>query len=38
MQEREGSAGVADDALSYVFVNGSGLGWGNGGFYNGGRY
>lgn len=34
----EGSTGVADDALSYVFVNGSGLGWGNGGFRNGGFY
>ena len=34
----EGSTGVADDALSYVFVNGSGLGWGNGGFNNGGFY
>jgi rSAM-associated Gly-rich repeat protein len=45
VQEREGSlgvaegpTGVADDALSYVFVNGSGLGWGNGGFNNGGFY
>lgn len=38
VQEREGSTSVADDALSYVFVNGSGLGWGNGGFYNGGFY
>lgn len=34
----EGPTGVADDALSYVFVNGSGLGWGNGGFNNGGFY
>lgn len=34
----EGATGVADDALSYVFVNGSGLGWSNGGFYNGGFY
>jgi rSAM-associated Gly-rich repeat protein len=32
----EGSTAVPDDALSYVFVNGSGLGWGNGGFTNGG--
>jgi len=37
----EGSTALPDDALSYVFVNGSGLGWGdgcftNGGFYNGG--
>jgi rSAM-associated Gly-rich repeat protein len=45
VQEREASLGVAegatavaDDALSYVFVNGSGLGWGNGGFNNGGFY
>lgn len=45
VQEREGSldvadgsTGVADDALSYVFVNGSGLGWANGGFNNGGFY
>ena len=36
VQEREGTTGVADDDLSYVFVNGSGLGWGNGGFNNGG--
>lgn len=35
---REGSSAVPDDALSYVFVNGSGLGWGNGGFGNGGFY
>jgi rSAM-associated Gly-rich repeat protein len=34
----EGSTAVPDDALSYVFVNGSGLGWGNGGFTNGGFY
>ena len=34
----EGSTGVADDALSYVFVNGAGLGWANGGFNNGGFY
>ena len=45
VQEREGSTAVSDgstavpdDALSYVFVNGSGLGWGNGGFTNGGFY
>jgi rSAM-associated Gly-rich repeat protein len=45
VQEREGavdgpqgSTGVGDDALSYVFVNGSGLGWANGGFNNGGFY
>ncbi len=45
VQEREGSlgaaegpTGAADHALSYVFVNGSGLGWGNGGFNNGGFY
>ncbi len=34
----EGATGMPDDALSYVFVNGSGLGWGNGGFRNGGFY
>jgi rSAM-associated Gly-rich repeat protein len=34
----EGSTALPDDALSYVFVNGSGLGWGNGGFTNGGFY
>lgn len=34
----EGSTAVPDDSLSYVFVNGSGLGWGNGGFRNGGFY
>ena len=33
-----GATAVPDDALSYVFVNGSGLGWGNGGFGNGGFY
>jgi rSAM-associated Gly-rich repeat protein len=33
-----GGSGLPDDALSYVFVNGSGLGWGNGGFRNGGFY
>jgi len=45
VQERDGSTALADgstavpdDALSYVFVNGSGLGWGNGGFRNGGFY
>lgn len=32
------ASGLHDDALSYVFVNGSGLGWGNGGFGNGGFY
>jgi rSAM-associated Gly-rich repeat protein len=32
--------GVDEDPgeLSYVFVNGNGLGWGNGGFRNGGFY
>jgi rSAM-associated Gly-rich repeat protein len=34
----EGSTGVADDSLSYVFVIGAGLGWANGGFNNGGFY
>jgi rSAM-associated Gly-rich repeat protein len=34
----EPASGVPDDALSYVFVNGTGLGWGNGGFNNGGFY
>ena len=38
VQEREGATALPDDALSYVFVNGSGLGWGNGGFRNGGFY
>ena len=40
VQERDGDAasGLPDDAMSYVFVNGSGLGWGNGGFRNGGFY
>lgn len=30
--------GLPDDALSYVFVNAPSLGWGNGGFRNGGFY
>jgi rSAM-associated Gly-rich repeat protein len=30
--------GVPDDALSYVFVNAPAVGWGNGGFRNGGFY
>lgn len=30
--------GVPDDALSYVFVNAPTVGWGNGGFRNGGFY
>ena len=34
----EDAGAVPEDALSYVFVNGSGLGWGNGGFRNGGFY
>jgi rSAM-associated Gly-rich repeat protein len=40
VQERDGteSSGLPDDALSYVFVNGGGLGWANGGFNNGGFY
>ena len=40
VQERDGAeaSGLPDDAVSYVFVNGSGLGWGNGGFRNGGFY
>jgi rSAM-associated Gly-rich repeat protein len=32
------SNGVPDDALAVVFVNGPGVGWGNGGFRNGGFY
>ena len=40
MQERDGTeaTGLPDDAVSYVFVNGGGLGWANGGFNNGGFY
>ena len=40
VQERDGTeaSGLPDDALSYVFVNGGGMGWGNGGFRNGGFY
>ncbi len=40
VQERDGTeaSGLPDDALSYVFVNGGGLGWANGGFNNGGFY
>ena len=29
---------AADDQLAYTFVNGPGIGWGNGGFRNGGFY
>jgi rSAM-associated Gly-rich repeat protein len=38
VQERDGTeaSGLPDDAVSYVFVNGGGLGWANGGFNNGG--
>jgi len=38
VQERDGTeaSGLPDDAVSYVFVNGGGLGWANGGFRNGG--
>ncbi len=40
VQERDGTeaSGLPDDAVSYVFVNGGGMGWGNGGFRNGGFY
>ena len=40
VQEREGTeaSDLPDDAVSYVFVNGGGMGWGNGGFRNGGFY
>jgi len=40
VQERDGTeaSGLPDDAVSYVFVNGGGLGWANGGFNNGGFY
>ena len=40
VQERDGTeaSGLPDDAVSYVFVNGGGLGWANGGFRNGGFY
>jgi len=38
VQERGGLAEPAAGDLSYVFVNGNGLGWGNGGFRNGGFY
>jgi rSAM-associated Gly-rich repeat protein len=38
VQERGDSVEVPDDALSYVFANGGGVGWANGGFRNGGFY
>ena len=45
VQERDGTEasgllddGLPNDAVSYVFVNGGGLGWANGGFNNGGFY
>ena len=40
VQERDctEASGLPDDAVSYVFVNGGGLGWANGGFNNGGFY
>jgi len=33
-----GEGGPATDQLAYTFVNGPGIGWGNGGFRNGGFY
>ena len=38
VQERGGVDEAPGGELSYVFVNGNGLGWGNGGFRNGGFY
>ena len=40
VQERDGAAasGLPNDAVSYLFVNGGGLCWANGGFNNGGFY
>jgi rSAM-associated Gly-rich repeat protein len=38
VQERGGVDEAPGGELSYVFVNGGGLGWGNGGFRNGGFY
>jgi rSAM-associated Gly-rich repeat protein len=38
VQQRGGVDEAPRGELSYVFVNGNGLGWGNGGFSNGGFY
>ena len=38
VQQQGGVEEAPGGELSYVFVNGNGLGWGNGGFRNGGFY